>query len=59
LKEGIDFYGLVLFYEYLVFCVNVKTIYYWHIMTGRRICEVIVKTHNCIVKKLETFYAKD
>ena len=24
LKEGIDFYGLVLFYEYLVFCVNVK-----------------------------------
>jgi len=39
--------------------VNVKTIYYRNVVTGRRLCEVIVKKRTNTVKKLETLYAKD
>ena len=59
LREGIDFYGLVLFYEYLVFCVNVKNNLLLAYHDRKKNMWSDCQNALLYCKKLETFYAKD
>ena len=59
LTEGIDFYGLVLFYEYLVFCVNVKNNLLLAYHDRKKNMWSDYQNAQWYCKMLKTFYAKD